>query len=274
MENLNKMVYLGHRRFLLATDELRNDTDSFPHMQEFRCPPSLKTMDYVDKCNAKYDVASSATKRKEITQSSGCKGACALRLLPNYDSLNQVPVEPMHLIKNIAEHIVKLLAGISDTIKVRREEEAHNRFSSTWIVGDSKKLAPAPFSLSKSELNLANTRAKLINVPDSYDWKPRELFTGIGMKSHEWKEIICSGILKFCIRGLLGTNQRQTLYLLCDTVTKIHSPSITTDMISVIEQNIHLSLTLLERDFPISLNVIVFHLLHHLPLYMCHEACI
>lgn len=270
MDNLNKIVYLGHRRFLLATDELRNDTDNFPHMEEYRSPPSLKTMDYVDECNAKYDATLSATKRKKIAQSSGCKGACALRVLPNFDSLNQVPVEPMHLIKNIAEHIVKLLAGISDTIKVRREEEAHNRFRSTWIVGNSKKLAPAPFSLSKRELNLANTRAKLINVPDSYDWKPRELFTNTGMKSHEWKEIICSGILKFCIRDLLGTNQRQTLYLLCDTVTKIHSPSIKTDIISEIEQNIHSSLALLERDFPVSLNVMVFHLLHHLPLYMRH----
>ena len=45
MDNLNKMVYLGHRRFLLATDELQNDTDSFPHMEEFLraswCPIQL-----------------------------------------------------------------------------------------------------------------------------------------------------------------------------------------------------------------------------------------
>ena len=265
------MVYLEHRRFLPLTDSLRNDTKNFPDLsQELRSPPSLKNMDFIDKYNGMYAAAATEKIRKKIMRDSGCKGSCALRSLPNYDRLNQVPVEPMHLIKNIAEHTVRLLSGIEDSIKVRNEEKQHNRFNSTWIdnSASTKKLPPAPFSLNRNEIVTANMRSKSIIVPATFDWKPRELFTGVGMKSHEWKEVMCSGIVKFCIRGLLGADQRHTIYKLCDTITKIHSPSITAAMISELEQDIHHVLALLERNFPVSLNVIVFHLLHHLPLYM------
>ena len=38
--------------------------------------------------------------------------------------------------------------------------------------------------------------------------------------------------------------------------------------IDVLEYDVHKSLSLLERDFPVSLHVSVFHLLHHLPMYL------
>ena len=88
------------------------------------------------------------------------------------------------------------------------------------------------------------------------------------MKSHEWKEIICSGILKFCTRDLLGPRQQSTLYLFCDVITRLCSHDVETKSIEKLEADTHHALALLERDFPVSLNVIVFHLLHHLPFYI------
>ena len=61
--------------------------------------------------------------KKDIALETGCKGTYALRRLPNHDRYLNTPVEPMHLIKNIVEHIVKLLSGVEDSIKVRAEEK-------------------------------------------------------------------------------------------------------------------------------------------------------
>ena len=38
--------------------------------------------------------------------------------------------------------------------------------------------------------------------------------------------------------------------------------------LSLLEYRVHQVITLLERDFPISLNMIVFHLMHHLPKFI------
>ena len=40
------------------------------------------------------------------------------------------------------------------------------------------------------------------------------------------------------------------------------------DSIDSLEEQVHKVLALLERDFPVSLQVIVFHLLHHLLMFM------
>ena len=47
------------------------------------------------------------------------------------------------------------------------------------------------------ERKTANERASLICVPSGYDWNPRGLFNKFGMKSHEWIEVVCCGILNF-----------------------------------------------------------------------------
>ena len=119
------------------------------------------------------------------------------------------PVEPMHLIKNISEHLVKLLSGIEDSVKVRREEQERKRFRHAWVKHghENEALPSAPFSLSVDELALANKRALSVCVPAGMDWKRRNLFNrkSIGyVKSIEWKHALCSGILKYCIRDLLG----------------------------------------------------------------------
>lgn len=100
----------------------------------------------------------------------------------------------MHLVKNMAEHIVKLLSGVSDTKKVRNEEKECNRFADTWIEPMPKKkkihLPPAPFSLQKSDVAIANSRALNIRAPSGIDWKPCRLFQKPHLKSNQWKHVL------------------------------------------------------------------------------------
>ena len=109
----------------------------------------------------------------------------------------------------------------------------------------------------------------LISVPIGYDWKPKALFVSpLRLKSHDFKICLYDGILKFCLRNLPKKNQRSTIFRLCDTTSKICSEKIILEELCEVEAQVHEVLALLERDFPVSLHVVVFHLLHHLPKFL------
>ena len=270
---LTKMVYLSHRSFLPSVDHLLSKHKGFPDKLVKPCP-SPKTMAYIDSANAQYCAASSITEKKRLSQVTGCKGPYSLRRLPFHDRYMNTPVEPMHLLKNIAEHIVKLVSGVTDSVKSRREEEHRHRFRGSWVkLGDeAEQLPPAPFRLDKQGVSTANRRALSIKVPHGTNWKRRQLFSKSymkQMKSSEWRLVLSSGILKYCLRGgILGKLQQSTLFELCDVVKLLTDDFVKQQDIDAMEYRLHRALSLVERDFPVSLNVIVFHLLHHLPLFI------
>ena len=78
---------------------------------------------------------------------------------------------------------------------------------------------------------------------------------------------MASGILKLCIRSQLGNFQRNTLFELCDVLSELLAEELDSSYLHTLKYRVHRALALLERDFPVSLNVIVFHLLHHLPFF-------
>ena len=74
-------------------------------------------------------------------------------------------------VKCISEHVVKLVSGVEDSVKVWSEEKDRMRFPLTWStqvpVGAIKKtvLPAAPFRLSKVEMKIANQWAMNIRTP-------------------------------------------------------------------------------------------------------------
>ena len=133
-----------------------------------------------------------------------------------------------------------------------------------------KFVPQAPFSISESDLSIGNNRALSVKAPSGTDWRPCRLFhkSAFRMKSNEWKHVLASGILKFCIRGLLGDAQRKTLYEFGDVISLPATEEVNVSELDSLEYRVHRVLSLLERDFPVSLHVIVFHLLHHLPMFI------
>ena len=270
--NLSKMVYLNHRSFLPSSDPLRRQTVNFPSKKKRLQMLRIKNQAYIDKSNEKYDSAKSDSEKKRISRATGCKGSYALRKLPNHDRYLNTPVEPMHLIKNIVEHIVRLLSGLEDSAKVRNEEQKRGRFQESWLKKGKSALPAAPFRLCPSEVAVASTRASSVQVPVTFEWKPRPLFAHVKnykkMTSHQWKQLISTSILKYTLRGLLGKRQRESLFFFLDVLAALCAEIVDLSVIDVLEYNVHKSLSLLERDFPVSLHVSVFHLLHHLPMYI------
>ena len=200
-KTLKKMVYLGHRWFLTPLHPLHDDNTLFPHNKDKNYPPVQKDMRYIDHYNEKYEPAPDA-KRKKLSRKCGCMGSYILRALPHHNRVTSTPPDAMHLIKNISEHLVRLISGVDDSPCVCQEERLHNRFESTWTT-TSTQLPPELFSLLKDQIICVNNRAKSIRIPSMFDWRPLSVFTCSGMKSHKWKEILCSGILKFFIRNLI-----------------------------------------------------------------------
>lgn len=115
-------------------------------------------MAYVDICNGNMAAASTRVKYTEIVRESGCTGTYSLRALPFHNRFLNTPVEPMHLLKNVAERIVKFISGTTDTVQVRLEEKRLNRFKCAWvqmIKEDGRTLQQIPealFSLRKSDI--------------------------------------------------------------------------------------------------------------------------
>ena len=181
-KELQKMVYLDHRSFLPSIDCLRTDHKGFSTKEVADKPPQAKTMEYVEKAISDVAKALSAKERKEVIQIlCGCTGDYSLRRLPNHNRYLNTPVEPMHVLKNVAERLVKLLSGVTDTIKVRLDEQRRKRFRSAWIKkssedGSSTITPQAPFTISKTNLIVANKRSLSVKSPSGIDWKPSKLF--------------------------------------------------------------------------------------------------
>ena len=67
-------------------------------------------------------------------------------------------------------------------------------------------------------------------------------------------QLACCGILKFCLRGMLGDSRRQTLFFL-DTMALACSEGVTATLIEEVDSRFHRTLALIERDFPICVQV-------------------
>lgn len=122
------MVYLKHRAFLPHDDPLRSSDSGFPNKNAKLAAPVMKSQDYIDKANPEYESTTSTIERRVLLQETGCKGTYSLSRLPDHSRLYSTLVEPMHLFKNIGDHLVGLLSVCKDSIKVRNEEKSRKRF--------------------------------------------------------------------------------------------------------------------------------------------------
>ena len=79
-----------------------------------------------------------------------------------------------------------------------------------------------------------------------------EIFKRLFIQSFQ---VLTNGVLQYCLRDLLGPTQRQTLFMLCNVLRQMTRKTIDPSKIEDMEANIHQCLALMERDFPVSLQV-------------------
>ncbi|CAG2226719.1 unnamed protein product [Mytilus edulis] len=76
---------------------------------------------------------------------------------------------------------------------------------------------------------------------------------------------VTKNIAAWCIRGLLAKPQEETLFNLFEVIKRLTQPSYTTEQLQGLIEDTSTAVVLLERDFPLTLQNITTHLLHHIP---------
>lgn len=66
---------------------------------------------------------------------------------------------------------------------------------------------------------------------------------------------MCQSVLKFCIHDMLPKQQEETLFLFLDTLKLVLAESHHPEDLDNLSDNLNTALALLERDFPISIQV-------------------
>ena len=67
--------------------------------------------------------------------------------------------------------------------------------------------------------------------------------------------MVTCGILKYCLRGFLGPNQRRVTFQLLDACRKIFSEKQDKEDLVLLLEEINLVLACLERDMPVTIQV-------------------
>lgn len=78
--------------------------------------------------------------------------------------------------------------------------------------------------------------------------------------------------MKYCLKGLLGNKQRQTFFKILDVLALLCQDSITADNLPFLDMD--LVLALIERDFPISVQVNFSMLIIYFPGKIKYKLCI
>lgn len=224
-KHLSKVVYPGNRRFLPLDHELRKDCEHFPeHSVEERSRPTYRTFQQDAFFHKAYDSAKNKSQASKLATGTGCRGTYVLaERNPTFDRVEQSMPDAMHTIAVQLKHLCRCLAGKApeDSSAVRMQEKALNRFPDSWLTvnadseiettsaksskggsgkrgrkknksGDqtSSSLPPAPFVLTKKQLEEADRRARQVVVPAGDSFRPGPIFARMSrMNSHEWKEV-------------------------------------------------------------------------------------
>ncbi|XP_062609392.1 uncharacterized protein LOC134271156 [Saccostrea cucullata] len=196
----------------------------------------------------------------------------------------------MHTIADFISHVLDMLTGKHDGRNVRNCKKKFQRFSDIWVTEDpvaalvfirkgrkkskpnkenespEANLTPTPWSLSKEQLKLADARAASVTYSSGYDISPGPHF------SKPWTlrtmnskiQFVTSGALAWCIRVFLPNQQEETLFIIVNLIKRMVSPQLTEEDIPSLQEDVHTGLAMFERDFPLSMQNLVTHLLHHI----------
>ena len=71
-------------------------------------------------------------------------------------------------------------------------------------------------------------------------------------------QVACQGVLKYCLRDMLGQNQRDSLFLLFDVISDVLSEVHDISELEDLDERVHTALAFLERDFPRCVQVFMY----------------
>ena len=130
-------------------------------------------------------------------------------------------------------------------------DEIKQSMKTLWVISSPKRI-------------IADDRACNLRLQANFGLKAGPIFTKSGgLKSCDCKQL-SFGILKYCLSGMLRHQQRTTLFLLLDCIFDICGEQHDASTVDTLAERVNVALALYECDWPLGLQNITTHLLHHI----------
>ncbi|XP_062584302.1 uncharacterized protein LOC134246058 [Saccostrea cucullata] len=285
-KHLRKTIHISNRQFLPFGHPLRSASGFAIDGQEERSKPSPYTQEEENRMRTQYELKPNKTQKANQQKSTGLKGNYILQQLPYHDRMRQMSPDGMHTLADFISHLMEMLVGKQNTQKVMSCEKSFGRFDEVWksaaeeqasidrpkkkkkrnVESEQTLVDSTPWSLSKEQIKTADERASSIVYSHSHEITPGPHFTKLWtLRTMNAKlQFVTSGAFEWCIKDLLPISQERTLEHICGVIRRIVSPKLTVLDIAQLQADTHEALSLLERDFPLAIQNLTTHLIHHI----------
>ncbi|KAL6335840.1 hypothetical protein AAG906_040561 [Vitis piasezkii] len=259
-----KNSYTGHRRFLPCNHPFRKQKKAFNGKQEFSSPPQpLSGEEILRKIDLNVNTTN-CWKKKSIFFD-----------LEYWKYLHvRHSLDVMHIEKNVCESIIGTLLNIPgktkdglnsrlDTLEMGLRCELGPRFESNRTY-----LPPACYTLSKVEKKVFCQTLSQLKVPEGYCSNMRNLVSMedlklYGLKSHDYHTLM-QQLLPMSLRSLLPKHVRHAICRLSFFFNALCSKVVDVSALDKLQNDLVVTLCLLEKYFPPSFFDIMLHLTVHL----------
>jgi len=284
LDNCQKNIFLGHRRFLHSNHRYRGWRKAFNGKPEKGVAPVALTGDQLfEKVK---DMSNKFGKpfAKDLVK-SGWKKKSIFFELPYWKSLYvRHFLDVMHIEKNVFDSIIGTLLNVlgksKDSINGRLDLIDMGIRTELAPVEDGKRtfLPPAAHTLSRKEKKVLCQVLHEVKVPEGYSSNISNLVSMKdlmlrGLKSHDC-HVLTEHLLPIAIHSILPENVRSAITKLCFFFRAICSKVINPDSLQTLQREISVTLCELEMYFPPSFFDIMVHLTIHLvkETQMCGPA--
>lgn len=280
-KHLRKTIHISSRTFLPSNHPLRKSEGFGFQGPDRRSRPKTYSLHEETALRDIYQQKPNKTQKLKHQKKTGLKGNYILQKLPYHNRLEQMSPDGMHTLADFISHLMEMLSGKFNAEKVLSCEKDFNRFSHIHSeISDDEKEQPKkkrkldpnskpdvtpPWSLSKEQIKIADERAQHVLYTNAEDISPGPHFSKLWtLRTMNSKiQFVTSGALEWCIQGLLPPTQEKTLKCVCDVLKRMVSPVIHMSTLGELQKDTHEAFALLERDFPLTMQNLTTHLIHH-----------
>ncbi|RVW69554.1 hypothetical protein CK203_059352 [Vitis vinifera] len=274
-----KNSYTGHRRFLPCNHPFRKQKKAFNGKQEFSSPLQPLSGEEILR---KIDVISNSWGKNKNSRGklnvniTNCWKKKSIFFDLEYWKYLHVrhSLDVMHIEKNVCESIIGTLLNIPgktkdglnsrlDLLEMGLRYELGPRFESNRTY-----LPPACYTLSKVEKKVFCQTLSQLKVPEGYCSNMRNLVSMedlklYGLKSHDYHTLM-QQLLPMSLRSLLPKHVRHAICRLSFFFNALCSKVVDVSALDKLQNDLVVTLCLLEKYFPPSFFDIMLHLTVHL----------
>lgn len=282
LKNCQKVVYMGHRRFLVLNHKLRRNRKNFNGQDDQRRKPAHRTGPQVFSMVKDLKVVFGKGPGSKGVPKKGADGLAPMWKkkslfwdLPYWEDLDiRHAVDVMHLTKNVCVTLLGFLdvyGKSKDTLNARldlEELKVRNRLHPESRGSGKHWLHPASYTLSKLEKKTMMQCLSSTKVPSGYSSNVKRLVNMkekkiVGLKSHDC-HVLMTQLLPVAVRGILPKNVRGTIIKLCSWFNAISQKVIDPEKLLKLQSDVVDCLVSLEMIFPPSFFNIMTHLMVHI----------